>query len=416
MTDPKNPDAPADDNVEDFASMLADFERERPDAQPTRQRSVERGDKITGRVVSIGRDSVFVDLGAKAEGSLDLEEFIDDKGDVTVSVGDEIEAVVVSTGDTIALRRSFGRGGAGSGPAVQELEDAFNAGLPIDGLVAATNKGGFDVQIGNVRCFCPVSQIDSKFVEDPDAFVGRRFTFRVTKFEGGKRPNIVLSRRVLLEEAAREQAQQTMATLQVGSVVTGSVSTLRDYGAFIDIGGIEGMLHISELDFRRVDHPSEVLSPGQQVEVQVIKLEETGDAKRPYKIGLSLKALKSDPWLDAIGQFTEGTRVSGKVVRLQPFGAFVELAPGLEGLVHVSELGGGRRVNHPKEVVAEGDKVDVTILRIDTEARRVGLSMDKKSDAEAHQERKEIEAHMGKGKSQSLGTFGDLLKKKLDTK
>lgn len=411
MIDDKHPEK---SESEDFASMLAEFERERPDAAPQRRRTVDRGDKVTGRVVSIGRDAVFVDLGAKAEGSLDMEDLLDDDGNLTVAVGDEVEAVVASVGDTIALRRSFGRGGGA--PAVQELEDAFNAGLPIDGLVASTNKGGFEVQVGNVRCFCPVSQIDSKFVEDPEQFVGRRYTFRVTKFEGGKRPNIVLSRRVLLEEAQRERAEQTLKTLDVGSTVTGTVSSLRDYGAFIDIGGIEGMLHISELDFRRVEHPSEVLSEGQQVEVQVIKIEETGNEKRPLKIGLSLKALKSDPWKDAVGALVEGSKVTGTVVRLQSFGAFVEILPGVEGLVHVSELGGGRRVNHPKEVVSVGDQVEVTILRIDTAEKRIGLSMDRQSDAEARQERREIEAHMGGGSSQSLGTFGDLLKKKLDTK
>jgi small subunit ribosomal protein S1 len=388
-------------NDDDFEAMLAEFDG-RKDPQV--------GDRITGTIVSIGRDAVFVDLGAKSEGTLDLEQVMDEDGNVLVEVGQAIEATVLKKDDragSLVLRTRMTRSHRG----LEELEQAFANELPVEGVVSATNKGGFEVQIGGLRAFCPVSQIDSKFVEDTEQFVGQRFSFRITKIEGGKRPNIVVSRRAILEEENRERAAQTRETLEVGAVLRGVVSSIKDYGAFIDIGGLEGMVHISELAFGRVNHPSDVLAPGQELEVVVLRIEKTGDPRRPEKIALSVRALDADPWQDAGDRFAPGTRIAGTVVRVQPFGAFVELAPGVEGLVHISELGAGRRVNHPREVVKVGDKVEATVLRVELDKRRIALSLAAAGQEDAAREETEAVASYN-NPTQSLGTLGDLLKKK----
>jgi small subunit ribosomal protein S1 len=388
-------------NDDDFEAMLAEFDG-RKDPQV--------GDRITGTIVSIGRDAVFVDLGAKSEGTLDLEQVMDEDGNVLVEVGQAIEATVLKKDDragSLVLRTRMTRSHRG----LEELEQAFANELPVEGVVSATNKGGFEVQIGGLRAFCPVSQIDSKFVEDTEQFVGQRFSFRITKIEGGKRPNIVVSRRAILEEENRERAAQTRETLEVGAVLRGVVSSIKDYGAFIDIGGLEGMVHISELAFGRVNHPSDVLAPGQELEVVVLRIEKTGDPRRPEKIALSVRALDADPWQDAGDRFAPGTRIAGTVVRVQPFGAFVELAPGVEGLVHISELGAGRRVNHPREVVKVGDNVEATVLRVELDKRRIALSLAAAGQEDAAREETEAVASYN-NPTQSLGTLGDLLKKK----
>ena len=198
-------------------------------------------------------------------------------------------------------------------------------------------------------------------------------------------------------------------------MLRGTVTAIKDYGAFVDLGGIEGMLHVSELGFSRVGHPSEVLSVGQPVQVQVTKIEKTGDAKRPEKISLSLKALEKDPWGDVAERFPEGARVRGKVVRLQPFGAFVELEPGVEGLVHISQLAADRRVNHPREIVAVGQEVEVTVVGVDVPRRRISLSMTAPSAADAAAEAADFAAVKASAQ-RGLGTLGDILKKRLSPK
>ena len=220
------------------------------------------------------------------------------------------------------------------------------------------NKGGAEVQVAGMRAFCPLSQLDLRYVENPQQFVGQKLLFKVNRLEegnrGGRGPNIVLSRRQLLEEEQQTRASETREKLQVGAVLTGRVTSLTTYGAFIDLGGIEGMLHVSEIGHSRTTHPQDVFTVGQEVEVQVIKIEKGKDEKRPERISLSRRALESDPWNDAASRFPEGTEATGKVMRLETFGAFIELAPGLEGLVHISEMGAGRRLNHSREAVAAG--------------------------------------------------------------
>jgi small subunit ribosomal protein S1 len=387
---------------EDFAALLAEYEQQNPSAQ--RRRGPHVGDTIRGPIVSIGQEAVFVDLGGKSEGALDIAEVRDEAGALTVAVGDLIEARVVSTEDgQIVLRRTLGRGPE----ARAELQQAAEHGIPVEGLVTGVNKGGLEVQVAGVRGFVPLSQLDLRHVDDPAAFVGQRLQLRITRYEEGPRgrDNLVLSRRALLEEEAAARAVETRARLEPGVVLRGTVSSLKDYGAFVDLGGIEGMLHVSEIGHARVAHPKDVLSVGQAVEVQVIRIEKGDDPRRPEKISLSLKSLEKDPWQDAAERFPEGARLRGRVVRLEQFGAFVELAPGVEGLVHVSELGGGKNVKHARQAARVGDELEVTVLGVDGARRRISLSL---AAAEAGDEGAPPPA---RGPAPSFGTLGDLLKR-----
>lgn len=393
---------------EDFASLLAEYEQKQGTDPKSRRRDPRVGDKVQARVVSIGQDAVFVDLGAKAEGMIDVIELRDEAGKLTVAVGDVIDARVVEVGGKAGcavLRRAAGvlRGSE----AKAELEQAAAHGIPIEGLVTGVNKGGVEVQVAGVRAFCPISQLDLAHVADAAPFIGQRLSFRITRLESaGKHVNLVVSRRALLEEEQRARAAETRKKLAVGAVLDGTVTNLRDYGAFVDLGGIEGMIHVSELGFTRVAHPREVLQVGQPVQVQVLAIEAQSDPKKPEKIALSLKSLEKDPWAGAPEIYPEGRLCEGKVVRVETYGAFVELAPGVEGLVHVSELGGGRNVKHPREVVRPGQTVQVTVLACDVERRRISLSLGARGD--------EIDAE-GAAKAtapSSFGTLGDLLKKK----
>ncbi len=391
---------------EDFATLLAEYEQREP--TPRRQNLPAVGDKVSGKVVSIGREAVFVALGAKAEAVLDRDQVVDSDGNLQVSVGDTIEARVAEIrSGQIVLRTSIGRGP----DARAELAQAHAHGIPVEGVVSAAIKGGVEVQVAGVRAFCPISQLDDRYVEDAGEYVGKRYAFRITRYETGRgnQVNLVLSRRVLLDEEKAIRAQETREKLKVGAVLPGRVTSIKGYGAFVDLGGIEGMLHISELGFGRVEHPSDVVSVGQSLDVQIIKIEKTNDPKRPEKIGLSLKALAADPWDEARKRFSDGSQVRGTVARLEAYGAFVELLPGVEGLVHVSELGAGRRVNHAREVVKIGDEVDVVVLGFDLPRRRISLSI---KAAKAGEEAA-VAASYDRPKSSGFGTIGDLLKKKL---
>jgi small subunit ribosomal protein S1 len=396
-----------EDDPEDFAALLAEYDG------GSKKRGLKPGDMVKGRVVSIGAESVFVDLGGKAEGVLDRAQILDKDGKLAVAVGDEVEARVADAGGksgTVVLRRIA----ATRGPeAAAEVAQAFELGIPVEGHVAAVNKGGFDVQVAGMRGFCPVSQIDLRFTEDPSIHLGQRYQFRITRLEPGRgsQMNLVLSRRALLEEEQAVRAAELKKTLAVGLVVRGTVSQLKEYGAFIDLGGVEGLLHVSELGFQRVRHPSELLSVGQPVEVVVTKLEKTDDPKKPDKISLSLKALERDPWLDVADRFPAGSKVRGTVVRFQPFGAFVELAPGIEGLVHISAMVAGKRVNHPSDVLDLRQEIEVTVLAADPDKRRLSLGLGSATpDDQAGAE--EMAAARAEGKK-GLGTFGDLLRGKV---
>ena len=393
-----------DEPGEDFAALLEEFDKKGPQrGQP----SAAVGDVVRGRVISVGREAVFVTLSdGRTEGMLELEELRDGDGKVTVKVGDEIEARIVELGDraeVVVLRRLAGRGKT----APDELEQAFALGIPVEGTVAAVNKGGVDVTIAGVRAFCPISQLELRQVEDAAAYVGRKLNFRITKYEEDRRGlNLVVSRRALLEEEARARGVQTRARLSPGAVLPGVVVAIKDFGAFVDLGGIEGMLPASELGFQRGVRPGDVLSVGQELQVQVLRIEKTDDPKRPERISLSLKALERDPWDDIAERFPAGSKVTGKVTRIEPYGAFIELGPGVEGLAHVGELSGGKQVRHARELVKVGDTREVTVLSIDRERRRISLGVGERPD---EVDAADLAAARSPGK---LGTLADLFNKK----
>ncbi|RLB45351.1 MAG: 30S ribosomal protein S1 [Deltaproteobacteria bacterium] len=396
----------ADDETKGFADMLAEYDKAAPST--TRVRTPSVGKEVSGRVVAINAATVFVDVGAKTEAVMDRDQLTDDDGQLTVEIGSTVTARVAEAGEgNIVLRTKMSRGADPSA----ELAQAQAHRIPVTGTVMVVNKGGVEVEVMGQRAFCPISQLEARYIEDPAEYIGRKLEFRVTRHEAGRggKANIVLSRRALLEEEAAKRAVETLARLEVDKVMSGTVTRIMDYGAFVDLGGLEGMLHVSELGFGHVDHPSEVLSEGQAVEVKVLKIEPSEDPKRPDRISLSLKALQDDPWDTAVRQLSQGQRLTGKVARTQPFGAFVTLPSGIEGLVHVSEMVSDRRVAHAKEVVSVGDEVEVSVLEIDPERHRVALSMKAaKQDAEDAQA-----AQYRPASQESFGTFADLFKKKL---
>lgn len=390
----------------EFAAMLAEFEKEQrtPANAKTRQKP-KVGAEVRGRVLSIGRDAVFVDLGGKDDGVLPIDEVRNPDGEITVAVGDEIQARVIEIDGKaggVVLRRALGRGPDGR----EELRQAFEHRIPVEGQVTGVVKGGLEISIAGARAFCPISQIELRHVEDASVYVGQKLRFVITRYEEGRSLNLVVSRRSILEEEAQARAVELRQKLKVGAVLRGTVTALKDYGAFVDLGGLEGMLHVSELSFQRARHPKDVLSVGQEIEVQVIKLEKSDDPRKPEKIALSLKSLEQDPWGEVEARFPAGSRVAGQVVRVEQFGAFVELEPGIEGLVHISEMGGNRR--HAREVAKIGDTLQVMVLAVDREKRRIALGTGTNRAVEETVDRGALAAVNASGR---FGTFGDLLKK-----
>jgi small subunit ribosomal protein S1 len=325
------------------------------------------GDRVTGKIVKISADTVFIDLGGKSEGTANAVEFKDPDGTLTIQEGDEVELRVASVRGGIHLSKAVKAHGA---EAVEVLRDAFRNQIPVEGRVAAVNKGGFEVEISGLRAFCPISQMELRYCEKPEEHVGARYQFRIMEIkERGK--NIVVSRRVLLQEEQERKLQETLAALRPDLELEGQVTKLTDFGAFVDIGGVEGMVHVSEVSRARIGHPSEILQPGQTVRVKILKMEP--DKRGRQKISLSMKALEPDPWEVGI-PFQEGDVISGKVSRLADFGAFVEVIPGLDGLVHRTEIS-YEKISHPSRVLNVGDPVQVRVLKIDEPNRKVSLSI-----------------------------------------
>src|SRR6267143_2885923 len=305
---------PSPDENGDFAALFAESEQ-----QKTGQ--LRTGQKISARIAHLGGEVAFLDLGGKGEGIIDLRELRNDAGDLLVQLGETNEGYVLSLSEgNVVVTRSVPKG-AGR----EVVQQALDSRIPIEGLITGQNKGGLEVDLGGLRGFVPASQVDLRFVEDQSQFVGQRLRFRVTEIRGG---NAILSRRALLEEERAVQAAELRKSLEVGAQIEGTVTSVRDFGAFIDLGGLEGLVHVSELSHMRVAHAQDVVKPGQRVKVQVLRIER--DERGHEKIALSLRALEQDPWNAARPQLKEGTRLQGKVARLQPFGAFVELFPGEE--------------------------------------------------------------------------------------
>jgi small subunit ribosomal protein S1 len=326
----------------------------------------EEGQTIEGTIVAIGPEVAFIDVGGKGEATIDIEELADSDGDVPVQVGDRIEAMVVSTAGGLKLSRRLARGAATK----RQLEDAFHAGLPVEGKVERAVKGGYEVRIAGQRGFCPISQIDTVRNTEPSEHEGRVYTFRILEFkEGGK--NLVVSRRALLEDEQREEAELLRRAIVAGAVLTGRVASVRDYGAFVDLGaGVQGLLHVSEMGWSRVSNPAEIVKPGDEVTVKVLRVD---DDKQ--KIALGLKQLQADPWSRVPETYAVGQTLNGRVTRLADFGAFVELQPGVEALAHLSTFPPTGSSEGWKASVSAGMTGSFEILSVDVEKKRIGVAL-----------------------------------------
>jgi len=331
---------------------------------------VQIGDKISGEIIAVGKDSVFVDTGTKIDGVVDKEELLDENREFPHKEGDILDLYVIAyNGNEIRLSRALsGIGG------LHVIQDAFKNAVPVEGKVKAECKGGFHVDIMQKRAFCPISQMDLKYVETPNDFVGETYSFLITQFEeNGK--NIVVSRRDLLNKELEKTKKQFFEDITIGDDFEGTVTKLMPYGAFVELqAGIEGMVHISEISWSRIGKADEVLKTGDVITVKVIGIEE-GKKPGEKKIALSLKQTTGDPWENVSDQFHMGDKIRGKVIRCMKFGAFVEIAPGIEGLVHISEMSYKKRVVKPEDIVTPGESVEVMIKEINVENKRISLSM-----------------------------------------
>ena len=351
---------------ESFAAMFEQEQKTKPNRGA--RRDYTPGTQVEGVVVRVGKDAVFVELDGKREGYLESNELLDEHGNVSVKVGEIVRAVVTSRDNedgAIRLGKAMPKGQGADG-----LIRAKEAGLPVEGLVTGVNKGGLEVTVDGVRAFCPARQADSRFVSDLSSMIGQRLRFVVTSVKEGGR-EVTLSRRAVLDQEAAEARAKIQDKLVAGAVIRGRVVSTREFGAFVDLGGIEGLLPASELSHDRGLRPDDVVKIGDEIDVQILKIEP--DAKKPgdQKITLSLKALAGDPWDTIATTIEENSIREGRVVRIAQFGAFVQLAPGLDGLLHVSELTG--ESGH-SELPKVGDVISVRVLKVDRGQRRIGLA------------------------------------------
>jgi small subunit ribosomal protein S1 len=372
-------------------------------AEPVR---LSPGEKVEAGVVNISKDWVFIDLGGKSEGHISINEFMDDEGNLFINEGDTIEAYFLSSRNNEMLFTTRLTGDTTGG---QHLEEAYQHGIPVEGLVEKEVKGGFEVKIaGNVRSFCPYSQMGLYRAEDTDAYIGRSLTFKIIEY-GKKGRNIILSNRAVLEEERRKQRENLREFLEEGMTVKGEITGIREFGAFVDIGGIEGLIPVSEISWGRVEDIHRSVSVGQRVEVVIKQLDWENN-----KFSFSLKELLPDPWKTIGLKYPEGSTHKGTVSRLARFGAFVTLEPGIDGLIHISELGKAKRIRHPGEVLRDKQAIEVKILKVEGAERRLSLGMvSEDQDSEGIDAYKKQIAAGGKGSSGSLGTLGDILRKKM---
>ncbi len=326
------------------------------------------GEVITAEVVRIDQNFVVVNAGLKSESYIEIDEFLSDKGELEVKVGDFVQVAIEQLENGFGETR-LSRDRAKRVAAWNALEQALNDGSLVTGTITGKVKGGLTVMTNSVRAFLPGSLVDMRPVKDTTPYEGKTYEFKVIKLDR-KRNNVVVSRRAVLELTAGEEREKLLETLKEGTVVKGIVKNITDYGAFVDLGGIDGLLHITDLAWRRVRHPSEVLAVGDEVEAKVLKF----DAEK-NRVSLGLKQLGEDPWVGISRRYPQGTRLFGKVTNLTDYGAFVEIEQGIEGLVHVSEMDWTNKNIHPTKVVQLGDEVEVMILEIDEDRRRISLGM-----------------------------------------
>ena len=337
-------------------------------AESLAHQEMRQGEVITAEVVRVDYNFVVVNAGLKSEAYVPIEEFKDDRGEVTVQPGDFISVAIESVengyGDTILSRDKAKRLAAW-----MNLEQALESGELVTGTVTGKVKGGLTVMTNGIRAFLPGSLVDTRPVKDTTPYEGKTFEFKVIKLDR-KRNNVVVSRRAVVEATMGEERAKLLETLKEGAIVKGIVKNITDYGAFVDLGGIDGLLHITDLAWRRVRHPSEVVQVGQELEAKVLKFDQDKN-----RVSLGLKQLGEDPWVGIARRYPQGTRLFGKVTNITDYGAFVEVEAGIEGLVHVSEMDWTNKNVDPRKVVTLGDEVEVMVLDIDEERRRISLGM-----------------------------------------
>lgn len=385
------------EHEEDFAAM---FEAS------TRARQFSRGQTIQGTIVGIGPKVAFVDIGGKGEAEIDVAELKDADGDIEVSVGDVIHAMVVSTSGGIGLSRKGVRNAATQ----REIEDAFRSGLAVEGKVAQSIKGGYEVRIARERAFCPLSQIDIVRTTDPAVHEGQVYRFLITEYkDGGK--DIVVSRRKLLEAEQHAAADEVRRSIVPGAVVSGRVVSVREFGAFVELGGgIQGLLHVSEMSWSRAATPNEIVAPGDTITVQVLRVDEANQ-----KIALGLKQLLDDPWSTVASRYQADQVVTGRVSRVAEFGVFVELEPGIEGLAHVSTLlpaggPGAGRLGDLRKAFAPGSQIEAVVMEADAAARRIRLSKAAVAEQQEQAELREYAAKQNAEQKPSIGSLADSLR------
>lgn len=382
------PETPAAETS--FGNILSEFEE--------KQRHAEAGQSLDGAVVAISDESVFVNVGLKTEGVIDTAEFRDASGKLDINVGDRL--LVSIKGRTAGGYYQLSKIRVERPKDWSALERAFNERTPIAGVVTATVKGGLSVDVG-VRAFMPASRSGVRNPAEMEQLVGQEITCRVIKLDTQKE-DVVVDRRSVLEEEERKRKQEFFQSLEEGAVVHGTVRTLTDFGAFVDLGGVDGLLHVSDISHGRVNKPADALKVGDELDVKILKIDRDG-----RRISLGLKQLQPDPWAGVEEKYRAGERVHGKVVRVVDFGAFVELEPGLEGLIHVSDLTWSRKGVKPKEVVKPGEMVEVVVLNVKPADRRVSLGLKQALGDPWEQAAKQFPAGaIVEGKITSLAKFG----------
>lgn len=342
---------------EDFAKLVEQYDHS----------EVREGEVVEGTVIKIEKDWVLIDIGYKSEGQVPIAEFYDSEGKLNVKVGDRVPVYVESRENKDGLLE-LSKEKADKLKIWDEISSAHEKNGIVEGVVIGKVKGGLTVDIG-VKAFLPGSQIELRPVRGLDKYIGQRMRFKVIKFNR-RRGNIVLSRRAILEKEREELKQKTLAGLEVGQVVEGTVMNITDYGCFVDLGGIDGLLHITDMSWGRVNHPSELVKVGDKIKVKILKFDPGSE-----RVSLSMKQLTDDPWLHADERYHVDDRVKGKVVSIADYGAFVELEPGIEGLIHVSEMSWTKKVKHPSKILNVGDEVETVVLQVDAKNKRIALGL-----------------------------------------
>ena len=375
---------PDREESKEFATLLDDYLNEQ---------KATKGSVVKGTIIDIQEDTVLVDVGLKSEGRIDMREFTTPGQEASISIGDQVEVYIDRIenreGETVLSREKARRE-----EVWVELEQSHKKNERVTGIIFSRVKGGFTVDLGGAVAFLPGSQVDIRPIRDVSPLMNTPQPFHILKMDRS-RGNIVVSRRAVLEESREEAKSDLLETIKEGSVVQGVVKNITDYGAFIDLGGVDGLLHVTDISWKRVNHPSEILQIGQNVDVQIIKINEDNQ-----RISLGMKQLENDPWTDVVDKFQVGNKLKGRITNITDYGAFVELEDGIEGLVHVSEMSWTKKNVHPGKIVSTSQEVDVVVLELDMEKRRVSLGIKQCQDnpweafAANHKEGQDIEGEV----------------------